>query len=61
MAKLVLFWNFGVEGGSTPGDLESEGSTVTRGITGDSITESPISSDMVGEVALDIEPSVESL
>ena len=61
VAKLVRFWNFGVEGGSTPGDLESEGSTVTRGVTWDSITESPISSDMVGEVALDIVPSVETL
>ena len=29
VAKLVLFWNFGVEGGSTPGDLELEVSTVT--------------------------------
>ena len=58
MAKLALVRNFGVEGGFTPGDLGLEGSTVTRGVTRDSITESPISSDMIGEVALDIEPAI---
>ncbi len=52
MAKLALVRNFGVEGGFTPGDLGLEGSTVTRGVTRESITESPISSDMIGEVAL---------
>ena len=59
MAKLALFRNLGVEGGFTPGDLGSEGSTVTRGVTWESITESSISSDMIGEVALDMEPSGE--
>ena len=61
MAKLALVRNFGVEGGFTQGDLGSEGSIVTRGVTRDTITDLPISSDMIGEVALDIEPPGETL